>query len=108
MSFAADKMNQFFTSKQKTQEEKEEANKKTEISIKKKKLRDIAKEKGEAYVIEIAQGFHINDASDVQKREIVQLYKDVLGLDNLKNTEIDDLKNVLKPDSLLEKFAYRN
>lgn len=63
MSFSADKIGQFFDQKQQSAEEKAEEAKKTEISIKKNALRKIAKEKGDAFVIEVAQGIAV-DASE--------------------------------------------
>jgi solute carrier family 8 (sodium/calcium exchanger) len=55
-SYSADKINAFLEDKKKTKEERQEAERQAEIGIKKNQLRTIAKEKGEAVVIEIAQG----------------------------------------------------
>lgn len=35
----------------------------------------------------------------------MQLYKDILGVDDLKDVNVKELHNVLQPDSLLERFA---
>lgn len=84
-----------------------EQQKETEISIKKKKLRNIAMQHGDAYIIEVAQGMNVHDASDQQKREIITLYQEILSVETLKGVEVDVLASTLKPDSLLERFAYR-
>lgn len=54
-AYSADRINDFIQSKKKSQEEQDRENQETEIKIKKNKLRQIAKEKGDNVVIEIAQ-----------------------------------------------------
>lgn len=39
--------------------------------------------------------------------EIISLYKQVLNINDLGEADINDLLNILQPDSLLERFAYR-
>ena len=109
-SYSADKINSFFEDKKKTQEEKAEAERAAEINIKKNQLRNIAKEKGEAVIIEIGQGMQIKDSQEIteaQQRNIRQLYKEILDVDDLSKCELNDFMKVLQPDSLLERFAYR-
>lgn len=109
-SYTADKINAFFEDKRKTLAEKEDAERHSELNIKKNHLRNIAKDKGEGLVLEIAQGINSKETqavSEMKQREIRQLYKEILGVPNPAEVDIGELLRVLQPDSLLERFAYR-
>ena len=109
-SYTADKINAFFEEKRKTLAEKEDMERQSELNIKKNHLRNIAKEKGEGLVLEIAQGINSKETqavSEMKQREIRQLYKEILGVPNPAEVDIGELLRVLQPDSLLERFAYR-
>jgi hypothetical protein len=45
-------------------------------------------------------------AKEVAK-EIKTLYKELLKVDDLSGVTIEELRDVLQPDTLLERFAYR-
>lgn len=61
LAYVADKLNEYIQSKKKTQEDQDRQNQETEIKIKKNRLRQIAKEKGDNIVIEIAQNISNSD-----------------------------------------------
>jgi len=42
--------------------------------------------------------------SEAQKKEIVDLFKEILGKQDLKGVQMDDLLDVLQPDTLLGKL----
>ena len=61
-------------------------------------MRHIAKDKGDAYVLEIAQGLQTNNTVDVtnkQKEEVIKLYKEILMINDLSEVGVDELLNVL-------------
>ena len=107
LSYSADRLNRYLTDKRKTKEEENEQVRLTEVGIKKNRLRAIAKEQGDAVVIEVAEGINVMTVSDQKQREIRELYRQILGQDDLGKVETTELYNCLKPDSLLERFAYR-
>lgn len=43
--------------------------------------------------------------TDVEQKEIRQLFKEILEVDDLSKVEVPTLLNLLQPDSLLERFA---
>jgi hypothetical protein len=57
LAFGADKYNRYKVDQQKNKDEKEEDERREMIAIKKTHLRKIAKELGDATIIEVAQGF---------------------------------------------------
>jgi len=108
-AYAADKINAYFQDKKKTESQKLEEERKDFIKMSKNNLRNIAKEKGQDIVIEVAQGVHVNDAVSEQKqREIKNLFKEILEKDDLSNVTPAEFLACLQPDSLLERFAYRH
>lgn len=78
-----------------------------ELKILKAKLRKYAKEKGDAVVLEVAQGQRPANVTESEIYEIRGLYKEILAVDNLADVDITDLLDVLQPDSLIERLAYR-
>jgi hypothetical protein len=71
----------------------------------------LAQKYGETTVIEIAQGISYEALSErvpaPSRIEIVSLYKQVLDVEELSKCEVGELLRALRPDSLLERFAYR-
>lgn len=109
-SYTADKIHDHFENKKKSNEELEEADRQAELSIKKNQLRHLAKERGESFILEIAQGISTDEsreAGDIIRTEIINLYKVILNVSTLADVDISDLLTILQPDSLLERFAYR-
>ena len=107
LSFGADKINTILTEKKKTAQQKQEEYKQNEINKFKTQLRTIARDKGEEAILMVAQGKKVPEVSETKAREIISLYKSVFETDNLSSYQIEELYSVLKPDSLLERFAYR-
>jgi hypothetical protein len=107
LAFLADKFNEHQSNKRQTKADIEKKNRQDEINIKKSHLRNLAKNEGEQTVLNIARGsmstsnIHISEA---QKKEIVDLFKEILGLADLKGVPMDDLLDVLQPDTLLGKL----
>ena len=107
-AYSADRMNSFLVNARKTAEQLKQDEIDNEKAINKKKLRQIATEQGEQVVISAAKEGHRSDGlSDQKFRDIQSLYKQILDVEDLREVELDELRNVLKPDSLLERFAYR-
>lgn len=75
--------------------------------MKKAQLRSISKAKGEAPVLNAAQGIKHNSLSDNEITQIKELYKEILEVNDLTSVPLDELAEQLKPDSLFERFAYR-
>lgn len=110
MAYAADRINGYVQEKKKSQEDKEKEHQETEIKIKKNRLRQIARERGDNIVIEIAQNIHNGETEavpEIVQREIKNLYKEILQVKDLGECDISELHEALKPDSLLERFAFR-
>ena len=73
-------------------------------------MRNLAKDGRQECVLAIAQGIHHKDASQfsaADRREIQNLFKACLGVDDLSKVSMTELLHVLQPDSLLERFAAR-
>jgi len=72
-------------------------------------LRSHAKKYGDAYVLSVVQGIHHDsgnpDLTEIDTKEIKQLYKEILGEPDLAKVEVSTLLDLLQPDSLLERFA---
>lgn len=47
------------------------------------------------------------DTTPKAREEVIKLYKEILMTGDLSDVGVDELLNVLQPDSLLERFAYR-
>ena len=110
LAYAADRINGHIQSKKKSQEDQERENLETEIKIKKNRLRQIARERGENIVIEIAQNIHNAETEavpEILQREIKNLYKEILQVKDLGTCDISELLKAIQPDSLLERFAFR-
>jgi hypothetical protein len=45
--------------------------------------------------------------TDAEVQQIKELYMDILETNDLKNQSLDTLMNLLKPDTLFERFAAR-
>jgi hypothetical protein len=45
--------------------------------------------------------------TDMQRLEIIKLFKDIMNVDDLKDVGVEELLQVLQPEKLLERFAYR-
>jgi len=69
----------------------------------------MAKTYGEATILQCVQGMHSRDSllSETEQREIKELYRDILQVDDLIGVELPELLDVLSPDTLLERFAAR-
>jgi len=89
----------------------EEKNKRDELAIKKSHLRNLAKDGKEQAVLAIAQGLHHKDTSQfsaADQREIQNLFKACLGVEDLSKIDMTEMLHVLQPDTLLERFAARS
>ncbi len=67
-----------------------------------------AKVHGKACIINIARGKFDNKTELIKPEEaknIVETFKQVLGVDNLADVSADQLLDVLEPEALLERFA---
>tara|TARA_B110001450_G_scaffold98303_1_gene93273 strand:+ start:560 stop:1588 length:1029 start_codon:yes stop_codon:yes gene_type:complete len=61
-------------------------------------------------VLEIAQGIKtaaVNEVPEMAQAEIINLYREILKVQDVSEADINELLHVLQPDSLLERFAYR-
>ena len=61
-------------------------------------------------MVEIAEGIATEETKKVDDKtqgEIRNLYKQILGVDNLKEVSTAEFYQCLKSDDLLERFAYR-
>lgn len=61
-------------------------------------------------VVEVAKGIanpETHDMPESKKNDIIILYTDILGGKNPAEAEVEDLLNILKHNTLLERFAYR-
>lgn len=77
---------------------------------KKTRLRILAKEFGEQALIEIAHKINSDKSSEISKEtqeEIRNLFRDLMEIDDLHDITVGDLKELLQPDALFERFAYR-
>jgi hypothetical protein len=110
-SFLADKINQWAIDKAKDKAEKEKGEADMEIKIKKSRLRALARAHGDNYVIGIVHNTYTpkKDSASAKEvaKEIKTLYKELLKVDDLSGVTIEELRDVLQPDTLLERFAYR-
>lgn len=102
LAFCADKYNQ--KKKAKVDNEKSEVENKKKMI--KSKLRSISREKGEASVLAAAQGQKRENVSDDDAKNIRDLYSEILDKD-LNKASLDDLLQILKPETLFERFAAR-
>lgn len=78
------------------------------MKIKKSQLRQLAKQNGEQAVLLIAQGIqgaHTKRLTESEQRYIVELFKEVLDVEDLTKVSIKEMAVVLEPESLLERFA---
>lgn len=75
--------------------------------VKKSRLRQIAKAKGDASVLAAAQGQRRDNISDAEMKEIRALYLEITEVQSLSSLSLDDLMEQLKPDTLFERFAAR-
>lgn len=113
LAYAADRFKAYQEEKKMNAQQIEEKNRQDELKIKKSQLRDYAKKHGEAIVLSIGQGNtpkqdNVKHAiSDQDVRDIRKLFMDVMGTDDLSKKSVSDLLNMLQPDSLLERFAYK-
>lgn len=84
-AYGADKINAYFEDKKKTVAQLQEEKNKEDIKMAKNNLRNIAKEKGQDIVIEVAQGIHSQAVSESKQREIKYLFMKILDKDDLSN-----------------------
>lgn len=103
LAFCSDKYAQIQQKKAQGKLEKEELVKKN----KRAQLRAISKQKGVQAVLNAAQGMKHEKIKENELAHINQLYKDVLGVEDIKTVDLDTLMSVLQPDSLFERFAAR-
>lgn len=103
LAFCADKINQ----KKKRRQNQEEQEKDQQIQFAKTQLRLIARVKGELAVIAAAQGNKRDYMEDKDVIQVQDLYREVLQSKNLTMCSAEELTEVLKPESLFERFAYR-
>lgn len=80
--------------------------------MKKDRLRSLSREYTEKVIIEVAQNMPVKDnqMSEEQKKEVKLLYVEIFELkkvEDLRDKSLQDFIDVLKPERLLEKFAYR-
>ena len=114
LAYGADKLNNYFEQKSKTESDIEDQNAADDIKIKKNALRQIAQniggENSFSIVVEIAQGVKTAETkkvSEEDQKQIIQLYREILEVNDLSEVQTIALLNQLQPDSLLERFAYR-
>lgn len=108
IAFGADKYNEMKKKKAEDALSLLESNKKDEMKIKKSHLRVLAKKYGEKQILGIVQGLHTKDIDRIKEAEradIVSIYKELLNTDDLSQFGIAELKQILEPESLLERFA---
>ena len=77
------------------------------MKVAKTQLRMMARVRGEMAVIAAAQGNRRDQVTDKELVEIQNLYKEALQTRNLTVCSVEELNQVLQPESLFEKFAYR-
>ena len=60
--------------------------------------------------MEIAQGLktaNTRGINEIEQNQIRELYKEILEVNDLSKCKVDQLMQVLKPESLFERFAAR-
>lgn len=103
LAFGADKYNQ----KKKAKVENEQTVKENMRKMKKSHLRSLARMKGEMAILAAAQGQKQDSMSETEIQQVKDLYMEILETNDLKNQSLDTLMNLLKPDTLFERFAAR-
>lgn len=109
-AYCADIVQKHFREQARSEEELIEKNAQDELKIKKSQLRKLAETEGDSTLVQIAQGIQTDETKKVDQsthNEIIMLYKHVLGVSDLSEIDTITLFNVLKPDNLLDRFAYR-
>ena len=98
LAFSADKYNERKLAANKTKEEKAEDMKKDGIKMMRANLRQFAKSKGEDVVLGVAQGIKnalTAEISEEDKREVVALFQQILGVNDLTTVSVKELHEVL-------------
>jgi|TARA_B110000305_G_scaffold233473_1_gene289938 hypothetical protein len=75
--------------------------------MKKSRLRSLARQKGDAAILAAAQGSKRENMTDEEAAEVRSLYMEVLELPNLSKVTLDEFMDVLRADTLFERFAAR-
>ena len=75
--------------------------------MKKSHLRSLARTKGEMAILSAAQGQKHESMTEAEVQQVKELYMDILETNDLKGQSLDTLMNMLKPDTLFERFAAR-
>lgn len=75
--------------------------------MKKARLRSIARMKGDLSVLAAGQGQVRENMNDDDVKEVRTLFMEILEVNNLSQLSLDELMEVLKPDTLFERFAAR-
>lgn len=77
---------------------------------KKTRLRTLSNQYGEQTIIEVAHKINSSKTSNISnetQEEARNLFRDLLEIDDLHDVTVGDLKEILQPDALFERFAYR-
>lgn len=109
VSFGADKANQYMEELKADDDAKQKKALQERQSGYKAKLRKIADEIGIRNVCFVAKDMKPDQqVTQAQREEIKKNFQEILETKNISGLPIADLEHVIKPDSLLERFAYRN
>ena len=111
VSYAADRCATYYKDQEASEAELKEKKEEEANKVIKSKLRKIATALNNDVVIQVCQEINNAETNKVdpkQKSEIIKLYQDLFQTNNLKSVQVPQLLKALQPDSLLERFAYRN
>lgn len=112
LAYTADRVNACMVEKAKKagNYDSMETHEKLARNQKKTRLRALSKEFGEQTLIEIAHKISSDKSNEISKEtqeEIRNLFRDLMEIDDLHDITVGDLKEILQPDALFERFAYR-
>jgi hypothetical protein len=67
----------------------------------------MARVRGEECVLAAAHGTVREPLNEKDMRQVQMWYKDILGIKDLSSISLETLSDLLQPESLFERFAYR-